>query len=177
MELSQARYLADTVIAKLKPVTDRIMVAGSVRRQKRECHDIDIVLIPKRRHIKDLFGMVTSHVPIEDFCNRIDSWEKSIGEATGKYTQRIIDGMKVEISMCNFDNFGNISLIRTGDKDFSKIIMTRVLKCGFEQHDGYLWNGSKKMPLLEEEQYFKILDLPFVPPHLRDKDAFKRVKV
>jgi len=108
--------------------------------------------------------------------DQVDSWEKLRGEATGKYTQRLFEGEKLELSIAQPDTFWPLVLIRTGDADFSQIIMKRVLKCGLEQRDGYLWKGEKKIILNSEEEYFRILDLPVVPPHLRDKMAFKNVK-
>lgn len=176
MELSEARYLAERIIYKLAPVTERAMICGSIRRQRPDPHDVDIVCIPKRRPIKDLFGNIARWMPTVEFCDVIDSWEKLKGDAVGKYTQRLVEGMKVEISMCEEDNWGNLTLIRTGNSDFSQIIMTRALKCGLQQRDGYLWNDTKKIPLHSEEEYFKILDLPYVAPALRDKDAFRNLQ-
>jgi len=177
MELFEARYLAESIVKKLVPVCERVQICGGIRRHKSDPHDIDLVVIPKRTPIKDLFGMVTRHVPTVEFQNLIDSWEKLKGEATGKYTQRLVNKVKVEISMADFDNFGCLQLIRTGNADFSQMIMTRVLKCGLQQRDGYLWNDTRRIPVHSEEEYFKILDLPYVVPQLRDKDAFKKVKI
>lgn len=177
MELFEARYLAEKIVKKLVPVTERVMIGGSIRRQSKEARDIDIICIPKRRPIKDLFGMVTGHVPIVEFCNQIDSWEKLKGEATGKYTQRLIEKVKVEISIATYDTFPIISLIRTGNSDFTHMLMVWVNKCGLEQRDGLLYRDGRQIPIHSEEEYFRILDLPFVPPQLRDKDAFRKVKV
>lgn len=176
MELSEARYLAERIIYKLAPVTEKAMICGSIRRQRPDPHDIDIVVVPKRRPIKDLFGNISRWMPTMEFCDVIDSWEKLKGDAVGKYTQRMIEGVKVEISMCDEDNWGNITLIRTGNSDFTHMIMNRVNKCGFEQRDGYLWDNGGRIPIHSEEQYFKWLDLPYVAPALRDANAFKRVR-
>lgn len=46
MELAKARIIADEVIKRLPPYCKRIKVAGSVRRNKSEVNDIDLVLIP-----------------------------------------------------------------------------------------------------------------------------------
>src|SRR5690349_13598727 len=98
MELSHARYLAQTVIAKLMPHCEKIKVCGSLRRQKAIVHDLDLVVVPRRKPIKDLFGTVTGYIPCQEFCDQVDSWEKLKGEATGKYTQRLFEGEKLELS-------------------------------------------------------------------------------
>jgi len=177
MELGEARYIAERVVHKLVPVCERVLIAGSIRRQRPDVHDIDICCIPKRKPIKDLFGTIIKHVPIQEFCDQIDSWEKLKGEATGKYTQRLFEGVKVEISICDASTYSIISLIRTGNSDFTHMLMTRALKCGFQQRDGHLWSNEGQIPIHSEEEYFRWLDLPYVPPQLRDANAFRKVKV
>lgn len=177
MELSHARYLATTVIAKLMPHCQQIKVCGSMRRQKSIVSDIDIVVLPKRNPVKDLFGAIIKYTPCQEFLDQVDSWEKLRGEATGKYTQRLFEGEKLELSIACPENFGCLVLIRTGDSDFSHMLMTRALKCGLQQRDGYLWRDDKMIPIATEEEYFNVLDLPFIKPEFRDKNAFKHVKV
>ncbi|GAI67167.1 unnamed protein product [marine sediment metagenome] len=46
MLLAEALRVADEVYHRLKPHCGKIVVAGSIRRQKDEIRDIDIVLIP-----------------------------------------------------------------------------------------------------------------------------------
>lgn len=46
MKLQESLMLADEVMARLKPHCQRIEVVGSIRRQKAEVKDIDLVLIP-----------------------------------------------------------------------------------------------------------------------------------
>ncbi|GAI69385.1 unnamed protein product, partial [marine sediment metagenome] len=43
MELEKAKVIADTVVKALEPYCERIMVAGSIRRQKPTVRDIDLV--------------------------------------------------------------------------------------------------------------------------------------
>lgn len=175
MELSQARSIAERVVAKLMPSCERIKICGSVRRQKPECRDLDIVVQPKRRPIKNLFGETTGFIACQEFQDQINSWEKLKGEATGKYTQRMFEGVKLELSIADENNFGCLTLIRTGNSDFSHMIMKRVLKCGLEQRDGHLYRDGRLIPIKDEKDYFTILDLPYVEPIYRDEFAFKRM--
>lgn len=174
MTLHEAQYIADGIKAKLAPYCERILVAGSIRRQKKDCSDIDLVVIPRRDQIKDLFQTVIDTPPVPEFINIVNSWTKLIGDPTGKYCKRLLpDGHKLEISICSDDNFGCIQIIRTGDQDFTHNLMKRALKLGFAQMDGYLWSGDKKLPMYDEEDYFKVLDLPYIHPKNRDANAFR----
>ncbi|GAI67541.1 unnamed protein product, partial [marine sediment metagenome] len=47
MELEQAQEIADDLLKRLYPYCQRIEVAGSVRRQKPEVGDIELLCIPK----------------------------------------------------------------------------------------------------------------------------------
>lgn len=170
----EARDLADKIILKLKPYVERGHVAGSYRRGKVELKDLDIVVIPKRQDIKDMFGTVIGTKPVQGFIDVINSWKKLKGDPEGRYCQREIDGHKVEISIATKENWGCLLLIRTGNDEFSHKIMTRVRRLGLEQRDGYLYRDDKMIPVYEEKQYFDILNLPFIEPHLRNESAFTK---
>lgn len=174
MTLHDAQYLADGIKAKLAPCCDRILIGGSIRRQKKEVTDVDIICIPRRDQVKDLFGTVIDTPPVPEFIDIVNSWTKLIGDPTGKYCKRLLpDGHKLEISICQADNFGCIQIIRTGNQEFTHMLMKRALKLGFAQMDGYLWSGDRRLPMFEEEDYFKCLDLPYIHPKDRDANAFR----
>ena len=175
MTLDEAKYLADTVIAKLVPYTERAIVCGSVRRKKKECKDVDIVVIPRRDPVKDMFGMVIGYDVIPEFVQVVNQWPKVIGSTSGKMTRRIINGHQVELHMASKDNFGIIQAIRTGDGDFSHMLVIRAAKLGFIHQDGCLYNAKEqKLSVPEEDDYFKLLNLPYIQPELRNKDAFRK---
>ncbi|GAJ14573.1 unnamed protein product, partial [marine sediment metagenome] len=46
MKLEQAQKIAEEVVKRLSPYCQRIQIAGSIRRQKPQVRDVDIVLIP-----------------------------------------------------------------------------------------------------------------------------------
>lgn len=177
MTRPEARALADKLIALLKPHIVRGNIAGSFRRGKAELSDLDIVVIPQMENIKDMFDNVIGSQPIQGFISTINSWEKIIGEPTGKYCKRIIDGHKVEIAITTPKNFGCLLVIRTGDADFTHKLMIIARQRGFEQRDGYLYKGDKLIPCYEEKDYFAALGIPYIEPHLRDEHAFRRSNI
>lgn len=174
MNRTEARSLADKVIAQLKPHIHRGQICGSFRRGKPELSDLDLTVVPKTVEVKDMFGTVIDTVACQGFCDVVNSWEKIKGSPTGKYCQRIVDGHKVEISIATPENFGAITLIRTGSAEFSHLIMKIALQRGLEQRDGYLYKGDRIIPCFEEKDYFAALGIPFIEPHLRDENAFRR---
>lgn len=160
MNLEEATALANEIVALLAPHCDRIQIAGSIRRQHPFPGDIEIVCIPK-------YDIVRSR----QFVELVDSWEKVRGDArTGKATQRIYKQQKVDIFMCGPENWGYIFAIRTGSAGFSHLTLARRwVQCGLRGIEGQLVRVKDNTPISvrEEEDLFKLLNLPFVEPRLR----------
>lgn len=175
MEYAQARHLAESVCHQLMPYCEKIKICGSIRRRKVEVSDIDIVVLPKLEPIKDLFGMVSGHQRHPKFVETINQWHKIKGDAaTGKYTQRLYQGYKLEIAIAHPDNFGVLVLIRTGNADFSHLIMKIVNQRGFHQTEGFLYKDTRLIPVPEEMVYFQTLGIEYIQPENRDGNAYKR---
>lgn len=162
MQYQEALGIANKYLEILRPFCSRIIIAGGIRRKKAEPHDIEIVCIPK-------INLFTDEVDI-GFVNTVNQWEKIKGEPNGKLTQRLLpEGINLDLFMCNKDNLGNITLIRTGDWEFSKYWVDVIVKRnGYKQEGGYLWKGETKIPLYEEQDYFDIMKVKFIEPEKRN---------
>lgn len=165
MELAHARFVADTVIAKLAPYCDRLCVAGSVRRGKAECRDLEVVCIPKQTPQNNMFQERIGWMRERAFCNTVNQWKKVKGEPTGKYTQRILPGGEtLDLFIATPENWGLILVVRTGSVDYIKKIASRWVSFGYHGVDGMLHDGYHSIPIREEKELFDILGLPFVEP-------------
>ena len=155
MKLETAKKIAGTFISQIQPWCLRIEIAGSVRREKPEVHDIEICAIPNPQ---DLFGLKEI----------MDAQQYIKGKFPSKYSQIISQGEKIDIFWCNRENWGNIFLIRTGDWEFSKWIMgTRARIRGLVHNEGYLWRGSERLCCFEEKDVFEAVGLPYIEPNER----------
>jgi len=127
MTYPEALLIAELVKGRLEPHCDRIEIAGSTRRKREVIGDIEIVCIPKK------------------FSVEVNKYEKVKGEPTGRYTQRLFAGVvKLDIFMCQKENWGNIFAIRTGSADFShKVLATGWVKKGYESEGGFLTKDDK----------------------------------
>lgn len=154
MKLEQAQAIAQSYVDMLKPYCQRIEIAGSIRRQKPEVKDIEIVCI-----IKDLEG----------FTQAVNSTtEKVKGEPTGRYTQRMLpEGIKLDLFIAQEGNWGNIFAMRTGSADFShKTLAWGWNRAGYTSENGYLKNKTtgEIMQLKEEQDLFDLIGLKWVDP-------------
>ena len=123
----------------------RLEVAGSIRRSRPQCGDIDIVCIPKREETKDLLGSTVSAT------NQVLEWSrtyaaKCAGQIIGPGDQapRIISGGECEgkqlilqLRKCQLDlwfatesTFATRLLMRTGSKEHNIWLATRLTERG-----------------------------------------------
>lgn len=174
MKLAQAQVLAEWIRGLLSPYCDRCEIAGSIRREKPDVGDIEIVCIP--REVKTgLFGFETERDLA--FVEIVEGFEKVRGSAfSGRYTQRIVRPdkgceIKLDLFMTKADNWGNIFAIRTGSADFSRqILARRWVQLGYHSINGRLHKGNTAIELREEQDLFDLLGLAFVDPKCRGRN-------
>lgn len=159
MKYETAFKIANDIIEKIKPYTERAEIAGSVRRKKPECGDIEIVCIRKQG---DLFQPGIESV--------LDKWRRVKGDAAkGKYACRIHpSGMQIDIFFATPENWGLIFFIRTGSAEFSKKSGDRWVELGWHSDGGILYrkNGTY-LEIHDEEDVFKVLGWDFIKPEFR----------
>jgi len=162
-----AKAEALRIIELIGPHCDRIAIAGSIRRERAEVGDIEIVCIPKT-----VMGGLFSDEPMRDpgYCSEVNSMTKIKGEPTGKYTQRISsNGINVDIFMATHENWGVIMAIRTGSAAFSAMrIAARWSQLGYHSQGGILYKNGEAFQVAEESELFKMLGIPWIEPNMRE---------
>ena len=164
MKLDEIIPIAEKYKDTLEPYCKRIEIAGSVRRKKPECRDIELVIIRYPDKLEELKSIV-------------GEWKKIRGDITGRYTQRMLpEGVKLDIFIAVDDgsNWGNIYLIRTGNWKFSRFMMgIRSKQVGLIHANGYLCRANCvpfedcNIPCYEEQDVFDLLDMKWIPPEER----------
>ncbi len=160
MILSQAKEIADKILKELKPHCERIEIAGSIRREKPEPNDIEIVAIPKPYQT----GLFESGI-----AKVVNRWEKVKGELPCKYTQRILpEGIKLDLFFARPENWGLIFAIRTGSAEFSHNVLAKGWSAkGFRSEDGILYKDGKPIYIREEIDLFHLIGLEYCEPKYR----------
>ena len=155
MKIDEAKKIADKYVEILKPYCLRIEIAGSIRREKPEVKDIEIVAIPGN---------------IESFAREVNKLQKVKGEPTGKYTQRILpEGISLDLFIANEKNWGLIFAIRTGSANFSH----KTLACGWVKKGYHSVNGmlidkyGNEVEVREEKDLFNLIGVAYVQPNQR----------
>lgn len=177
-----ARDLAERIVKELSPVTQRIEIAGSIRREKNLIGDIEIVCIAKQQ--LDLFGdpngsLLAPHLEYLATEGRIikgDKW----GEKYKKLHIPSMPELSIDLFITTVPEWGYTYTIRTGCAEFSHLLVTP------RQQGGYLpghlrvggcriWDDDKALPTPEEGELFAALGLVYVPPELREVGLFEKL--
>lgn len=162
MKYDEIYPIACRVVEMLRPYSDRIEIAGSIRRKCQACGDIEIVWMPSKHGQWSAYEL-------------INLWHKVKGEASGKYTQRILnEGVKLDLFRATSRNWGLIYGIRTGSAEFShRVLACGWVKAGYTSQDGFLWRkGSNFEPSIlvdvpEEIDLFNLIGVKYLEPEFR----------
>ena len=183
--LDEAREIAKDLAWRIEDVCKSVHIAGSIRRQKPDIGDIDLVCEPIILPVIDLFG---NEVPDQSedllaellgrmvdegrMSKRLDkngraSWGAHLKRAT-------YHGLNVDIqSVTDPDTWGMWFLIRTGPADFNRRMVTPrwqggLLPPGMEVRDGFqLWRMGARVPTPTEQDVFAAYGLDYVEPEAR----------
>lgn len=183
--LAEMRATADRLVAELAPFCERIEIAGSIRRQRPQCADVELVAIPKLgtfRRLGELLprqgvDLLDHHVrnlidaPHRTWHPRLDkNGRPALGE---RYKRLLVDGIALDLfRVLPPASFAVIYLIRTGGADFARSMVTQRSKGGrlpdgYRVQDGQIRTATGAAEIASEEDWFALANMPFVPPEER----------
>lgn len=184
IELDQARGIAQDIISHVRPSMDRIEVAGSIRRQKPIVGDIELVALPKDRErmvelLSDVGQFIKPGVP------GAIPWDPN---PDAKYLRmRLPSGANLDVFITSELNWGGLYLMRTGGavgpdgNAFTGFVPGMFARWKKMSGGGRMTGGQpttldgQLLPLREEQDFFNLLEMDFVPPEERvDRKAIKK---
>lgn len=197
LPLSKIAPIAQELMDRLKPHCEIIRVAGGIRRQKMECHDIELVLIPKKKVITrgDLFSPKADTTIVVD--KGFAQEAKSLGRIVkGRVESRMMQielpkNIMLDMFMPDPPDFYRQFVIRTGSRDYVVSTITKAWLrkgwCGcdneglrrqddcerYQDASGkWKWRLSNPEPLMppvwqSEEDFYNWLGIPIIHPKLR----------
>lgn len=173
---------AEFLVALLDSATDRIEVAGSIRRGKPDVGDVELVAVPRLEEMPDgLFGSVT----VNHLTERVDRLiadgilaSHPTDPKRGERYSKIVDpdsGLQVDLFSATAQTFGLIYLIRTGPEAYSHQFVTDLRRRSLHSANGQLHRGGlgcgsyvcEVVPTPEEADVYRAADWPYVRPEMR----------
>ena len=176
IDLGIAKKLANDVIRHVAPAMQRVEVAGSIRRGKSIVGDIELVGIPcQREKLIKLLDDVGQH--IKPGVPGVIQWSP---KATAKYLRlRLSEGVNLDFFLGTPHNFGGLFLMRTGSgagpdgNAFNGFVPGIFKRFKTLSGGGRMTDVMPTMPtgeqlwIPEEQDFFDILEMNFVPPEER----------
>lgn len=192
MDLKTATQYANEFMQLIAAGCDHIQIAGSIRRQKAEVKDIEIVAVERKFDVLgyDFFGNRTPETDTH-YSHLKDVLHKLVGDKFDydpklkrdgdKYKRFVYRGMAVDLFIAEPDNLGNILAIRTGNAEFSRALVTQrnqggLMPSWLRQKDGYLWNGNSRLICKTEAGFFDAIGIPFVEARDRNETTVNEIK-
>jgi DNA polymerase/3'-5' exonuclease PolX len=188
--LEEAQKLAEDIRQQLLPACNRLEVAGSVRRQKPEVGDIELVAVPidgpgeLSKGQRTLFmesNAGPSPTVIQDRLRalikegyltegpRNKAGSKSPFGPRYMKTIHAASGIQLDLFVVLPPAaFGVVYLIRTGSADYSHEFVTRIQEKGYRSLDGHLEDkDGRTIPTPEEKDVYQAVGIEWIPPELR----------
>lgn len=194
MKLSEAKQLAISVCEKLQPFTERLNIAGSIRREKPDVKDIEVVCLPRYFDSQpDMFGGNTTRVISQNYVEVVNGLGRIIkGKPAGRYMQiELPQRINLDLFMPTPEDYFRQYAIRTGSADYAHHTIAKAwLKKGWCGSDMGLrriedcreeinsvtnkrsWicvnqHGERPPVWTSEQEFFDWIGVPWCMPKLR----------
>src|SRR5688572_12170970 len=158
--LSRALPVADQIVGALRahPGTDRVEVAGSLRRMADSVKDIDVIATAS-----DPAGLAGTLRELE----LVDSVQ-STGDAGARVTTH--SGVRVDLKVVEPDQFGNVLQHFTGSKAHNVALRESAVRRGLHVSEYGILDDStgETTRCATEEEVYERLGLAWIPPELRE---------
>jgi len=158
--LGRAYPLAQEIIETLKGVEGVVAAepAGSLRRMRSTVGDLDILVAAK-----------DSSAAMEAFVN-LPRVSRVLGKGETKSSIEFTDGVRAQVWVHPPEKFGTALQYATGSKDHNVQLRQIALAKGLSlsEHSFAKMKGKGEIFCASEEDVYKTLGLPWVPPELRE---------
>ena len=176
MELKLAQEIGARLVDAVKPAVSRVEIAGSVRREKVNVKDLELVSIVQDYDL--LFKRLAIHGRfIKPGVPGIIDWPPKVGS---RYIRMLLnEGIKLDLFVASRVNWGGIFCMRTGSgvgedgSPFSGFIPAMFSRWKKVSNGGKMSGGQPMRPdgtlldLREEEEFFSLTKTEWITPSLR----------
>lgn len=156
--LSIAKASADAVVADLLSldVVQQASVAGSCRRRKETCGDLDVLAV------------ADDSAAVMDRLAGHEMVEKVLARGETKQRVRLRNGLELDLRVVPAESYGAALQYFTGSKEHNIVIRRRAQERGLKVNEYGVFRGEKYVAGRTEEEVYKAVDLPWIPPELRE---------
>jgi len=170
MELEKAKAIAEKIKAVLESSCERIVIAGSIRRQKPEVGDIELLCIPKYVDGIDMLDAKIQTLINSDILGyRLNKLGSKVYGPKNKLLFHLPGGIGVDVFSTTEEGWFVALVVRTGGKVTNQRISMAAIKKGLRFHAyGRGFTGPNgEIICHSEREVFEALNLPYLAPEER----------
>ncbi|MGD2047983.1 MAG: DNA polymerase/3'-5' exonuclease PolX [Chloroflexota bacterium] len=158
--LGEAWPLAQQILNGLKslPGVKKAAVAGSLRRMRETIGDVDILVAAEDSQ------------PIMAWFREIKNVETVLGSGPTKSSVLLLSGLQVDLRVLPAERWGTLLSYFTGSKNHNVRLRELALKqnLSLNEHGFTPLEGDGEILCATEEEVYATLNLPYIPPVLRE---------
>jgi DNA polymerase (family 10) len=156
--LDVATHAADQIVSDLLSLkeVDQAAVAGSCRRRKESCGDLDVLVTSSDANV--VMDSIAGHELVEEVLQR----------GPTKTRVRLTSGMEMDVRVVPDECYGAALQYFTGSKEHNIVVRRRAQERGLKLSEWGLFKGDKLVAGRTEEEVYAALDLACMPPELRE---------
>lgn len=161
----QGEFLFGDIYPEAEGIKERLLtiipfewveICGSIRRRKEVVRDMDILVADENSE------QITAH-----FVS-LPEVEEVLVTGDTKTSVRMKSGIEADLRVVSKNDFPYALMYFTGSKEHNVRLRGLAKKKGWKLNEYGLFEGDKLVPCRNEEEIYKALGLPFIPPELRE---------
>lgn len=158
ISISDARAAAETIVEDLRklPEVGQCEVAGSCRRRKETCGDLDVLATCSDPGPP--MDCLASHYLVDAVLQR--------GET--KQRVRLKTGVEMDLRVVPEDSFGAAMQYFTGSKEHNVVVRQRAKDLGLKVNEYGVFRGETQVAGRTEQDVYAAVGMPWIPPELRE---------
>jgi len=171
VELQKAKAIAEELKSRLEMGCEKVEIAGSIRRQKPDVGDIELLVIPKLSGGVDRLNEEIVDLMVQEILGyRLNKLGSRMYGQKNKLMVHIPSGIGVDIFSTDAQCWAVSLVVRTGGKITNQRIASAALRKGwhfraygdgFDTPDGHITCSS-------EREVFEAVNLPYLEPWERE---------
>jgi DNA polymerase (family 10) len=156
--IAVASQYAEALLAHLKraPGVDRTVVAGSYRRRKETVGDLDILVTAQ------------AGPPVMQHLLAYDEIADVLSHGDTRSSVVLKSGIQVDVRVVGAESYGAALHYFTGSKPHNIAVRKLGQDKGLKINEYGVFKNEKRIAGDSEESVFAAVDLPFIPPELRE---------
>lgn len=171
MELAKAKAIAEELKALLEPACEKMAVAGSIRRQKPEVGDIELLCIPKYADGVDQLDREIGELVVQRILGfRRNKLGSQVYGPKNKLMIHVPSGIGVDIFSTDFECWPVSLVVRTGGEKTNKRIAMAAIRKGWHlrAYGRGFTTPEGEVVCRSERDVFEFVDLPYLEPCERE---------